>query len=1450
MYKSILTAFAASVLSAYGFAAVTETNPIETSEGFISALAPPPAPVFDTAFYTPASSCNGVLVRGSITALTSGGNGTVTYSLSGSFTAANTTGVFNNLLPGNYSIVATDSLGFSIPIVTSFDLPTIHCDTSYRSVAVSSSSDTVCLTTRFGTNPAIVSGCSGSNISANGIAFAVTDSCVIFPATPGSLPAPFMGDEICLIQCDTIYGGTDSTMFHVVCDTSRIIYYAKPTPDSSLNYLPSFGGISVCVDTTELVGNSLFYSMEMVPRFGIFNQNSFTSNCFTYIPAYNQLDSAVVVVCDDLGVCDTSLFVFVPHTTIDTIRTYETILCIDTLEITGVYDTINTCDGLGTTTSFGSVSFGTGACVSITPNLVLGTDTSCIVICNNTLGICDTTIIISYPEPVTDTMVLFPNGSSISTCLNTTELPGTSFTYSVEITAVNGAVSNNDSCFRYLPIVNAIDRATVTICDEYGFCDTTHFIYIPAQSIDTIYRGIPKSGATDTTCLNTPRTGGPYSINSCTGTDGTYDGVLFNKFDSCVVYPFNILTLSLPFTGDTACVILCDTVAGVLACDTNIIIYYPIPEPDTIVTLLPSSGSAVSVCVDDTEILGVPTNFSICSAPQQGVLQKSINSCYTYNPVRSGLDTACAIVCDNQGICDTTYFIFVPPVTTDTIYTQDSTVCVDTTELPGRRTSVSTCDGANQTSNGGTVALSIDGCVTISPIYTVITDTTCVVICNAQLGICDTTLIISVKRAERDTLISCIPRDGRADQENVSTTELLGDMLNTSVFTLPQHGQFTITNDTTVSYQTSPFPILDTVMVSYCDEYNFCDTFVFVYIPPMNTEIRYMQGAGVICLDTSEMPGMKYTHSQTCDGSGMTRNGGTVVSVGGNCVQITPDFTTSSRDTTCLILCDSTLPLCECDTTYVVSFEPSTPDTFAILLPKGTNTADTCLTTQELFGNTYTYRRLGAPTPHGPVTVHNDTCINYVQTSTTKYLDTARVLICDEYGSCDTTIIIYVPSPDADTLLVGPIVPSANTDTCVVLESTFMTGTHIGTCDGTGTSSGGVPITITGLCVRYPAPSPVFNGDTACIIVCDTIMNLIVCDTTLIVYLPDTTPPTVVCKNDTIYLTPFGTASLDTSYTIDTIFDNTLIHSVWISQTTFTCIEVGINNVTMYAQDTNRNIDSCVSRITVLDTLAPIIVCRNITIQLDSNGEASISATDVDGGTSDNCSLASLSINQTSFNCSHIGVNQITLTAVDVNGNVSTCQATVTVEDNIAPIIYCPTSSKDIVVRNTTCSVLVEDYRDEVSAWDNCLTSGVTFTQSPAPGTSVSVFTDVLTITITGTDLAQNTSSCSFDIAVRCVQELDIPQFISPNSDGQNDTWEIPGLSQYPENVVKVFNRWGTLVFEQKGYVTGWDGSANVSKGANQLLDNKMLPEGTYYYLIDLNDDSFEPYVGYLQIKR
>ena len=49
-------------------------------------------------------------------------------------------------------------------------------------------------------------------------------------------------------------------------------------------------------------------------------------------------------------------------------------------------------------------------------------------------------------------------------------------------------------------------------------------------------------------------------------------------------------------------------------------------------------------------------------------------------------------------------------------------------------------------------------------------------------------------------------------------------------------------------------------------------------------------------------------------------------------------------------------------------------------------------------------------------------------------------------------------------------------------------------------------------------------------------------------------------------------------------------------------------------------------------------------------------------------------------------------------------------------------------------------------------------------------------------------------------------QAFTPNGDGNNDTWMIPGIDYYPNNTVKVFNRWGHAVFEVQSYANDWEG--------------------------------------------
>src|SRR5690606_11098623 len=126
--------------------------------------------------------------------------------------------------------------------------------------------------------------------------------------------------------------------------------------------------------------------------------------------------------------------------------------------------------------------------------------------------------------------------------------------------------------------------------------------------------------------------------------------------------------------------------------------------------------------------------------------------------------------------------------------------------------------------------------------------------------------------------------------------------------------------------------------------------------------------------------------------------------------------------------------------------------------------------------------------------------------------------------------------------------------------------------------------------------------------------------------------------------------------------DNCGIVSMSLSRTSFTCADVGDNNVSLTVKDANGNSDTCIAVVTVEDNFAPMAVCKNITVQLDASGSVSITASEVDGGSTDACGIDSLSISQSTFTCADVGANNVTLTVTDINGNVSTCVAVVTVE--------------------------------------------------------------------------------------------------------------------------------------------------------------------------------------------
>jgi hypothetical protein len=120
--------------------------------------------------------------------------------------------------------------------------------------------------------------------------------------------------------------------------------------------------------------------------------------------------------------------------------------------------------------------------------------------------------------------------------------------------------------------------------------------------------------------------------------------------------------------------------------------------------------------------------------------------------------------------------------------------------------------------------------------------------------------------------------------------------------------------------------------------------------------------------------------------------------------------------------------------------------------------------------------------------------------------------------------------------------------------------------------------------------------------------------------------------------------------------------------------------VTLTVTDANGNTSTCDATVTIEDNIAPTAICQNITVQLDATGNVTITSAQIDNGSSDNCGPVTLTIGggaDQTFDCSSVGAQVVTLTVTDANGNTSTCDATVTIEDNIAPTAIC----QDITVQ-------------------------------------------------------------------------------------------------------------------------------------------------------------------------
>ncbi|MEL7376519.1 MAG: HYR domain-containing protein, partial [Bacteroidota bacterium] len=199
---------------------------------------------------------------------------------------------------------------------------------------------------------------------------------------------------------------------------------------------------------------------------------------------------------------------------------------------------------------------------------------------------------------------------------------------------------------------------------------------------------------------------------------------------------------------------------------------------------------------------------------------------------------------------------------------------------------------------------------------------------------------------------------------------------------------------------------------------------------------------------------------------------------------------------------------------------------------------------------------------------------------------------------------------------------------------------------------------------------------------------------------------------------------------------------------------LGMTTNTFVATDASGNTATCSFTLTVVDTTLPNAVCvDNLDVFLDGNGNASISFTDIENGSTDNCGIASFRLNDSTFTCSDAGMNQlIVLTVEDAAGNQDTCQTPIAVMDTIRPTVVCETAIDVALGPDSTFSLFGPFILSEIllSFNDNC--AAATATVGTLPGTQITFGCDDVGNTYTSefrfSDGNGNIRDCSTEITV------------------------------------------------------------------------------------------------------
>ncbi|HEY9178642.1 MAG TPA: HYR domain-containing protein [Flavipsychrobacter sp.] len=345
--------------------------------------------------------------------------------------------------------------------------------------------------------------------------------------------------------------------------------------------------------------------------------------------------------------------------------------------------------------------------------------------------------------------------------------------------------------------------------------------------------------------------------------------------------------------------------------------------------------------------------------------------------------------------------------------------------------------------------------------------------------------------------------------------------------------------------------------------------------------------------------------------------------------------------------------------------------------------------------------------------------------------------------SCSFTVT--VADAELPTISAVSITVNADNGACAATNVNLGTPTTGDNCGVSGTSNDGL--------ASYPVGTTTVNWTV-------TDIHGNTNSTTQTVTVIDNQNPTIACPADVTVNADNGSCAVaNVILGTPTTGDNCGVQGT--SNNGLSSYPVGTTAVTWTVTDIHGNTATCTQNVTVVDNQAPIVSCKPYTLNL-SGGTGTVSASDVDNNSSDNCGIASMSVSPNTFTCANAGENTVVLTVTDIHGNSSSCTTTVLVQ-------YQPTCSIATTPSNNTYTGgnpnnIYLGYGPQSATITANATGGSGFTYSWSPAANLSctncqspVFTPTsagnytYTVTVTNSNGCSTTctvSFCVFDIRV------------------------------------------------------------------------------------------------------